>query len=256
MECEKLKVYLDKLEAQYNCEAFVESDPISIPHLFVDQQDIEISAFLSATIAWGKRSMILKNARSMVERMDMAPAAFIAGATEAEIINAASGFVHRTFNDEDFASFMLALQRLYIKWGSLGRFFEQNYASTGDIRATLALFRQEFLCAQTPARTMRQVSSIEKGSACKRLCMMLRWMVRNDDRGVDFGLWRSIPTSALYIPLDVHSARQGRALGLLSRSQDDWRAVEELTESLRQFDAQDPVRYDFALFGAGVFGEK
>lgn len=253
MEHAELKDFLDELELRYNRASFVDSDPISIPYLFDKQSDIEIAAFLTATIAWGQRPMILRNARRMVERLDMSPTAFINGATQAEIQCAASGFVHRTFNDEDFATFLSNLQRLLRKWGSLGHFFEHNYSQSGDLRRVLADFRAEFLGENPSPRTARHISSIEKGSACKRLCMMLRWMVRCDDRGVDFGLWRSIPPSALYIPLDVHSARQGRQIGLLTRSSDDWRAVEELTDRLRLFDAQDPVKYDFALFGVGVF---
>lgn len=252
MERLELKEYLDQLEVRYNRSTFIESDPVSIPHLFTAQDDIEIAAFLSATIAWGQRAMILRNARSMVERMDMSPAAFVRGASSADIERASAGFVHRTFNEVDFAEFLTLLQRFYRQWGSLGQFFEQSYLASGDLRQVLADFRAEFMLAQTLPRTTRHLSSIAKGSACKRLCMMLRWMVRRDDRGVDFGLWRSIPPSALYIPLDVHSARQGRALGLLERHADDWRAVEELTASLRGFCAADPVKYDFSLFGVGV----
>ena len=138
--------------------------------------------------------------------------------------------------------------------GGLGRFVEASYASTGDMRRVLAAFREEFFRTEHPERCRKHVSSIERGASCKRLCMYFRWMVRHDDRGVDFGLWRTIPPSALYLPLDLHTGNMGRALGLLARRQNDWRAVEEITAALRTFDADDPVRYDFALFGAGIDG--
>lgn len=247
----ELKEHLDHLADKYNRPEFIEHDPISIPHSFTEPRDIEVAAFLASTIAWGNRKMIVGNARKIIERMDGAPADFITTASTNEL-RALDGFVHRTFNDFDLRYFVLSLRAISSKYGSLGEFWQGDFLRTQDLRTTLANFRTEFLAEPYLPRTSRHVSNIERGSACKRLVMMLRWLVRTDDRGVDFGLWQQIPPSALYIPLDVHAARQGRQLGLLTRKQDDWRAVEELTSALRTLDAADPARYDFALFGLGV----
>ena len=161
--------------------------------------------------------------------------------------------MHRTFNGGDFIAFVRALRRIYSQSGSLGDFFEQQYAQSGDMRVVLSRFRREFFTVEHPARCEKHLSSIDKKAACKRLNMYLRWMVRRDSRGVDFGLWQAIPLRALYLPLDVHSGNVGRMLGLLERKQSDWKAVEEITASLREFDAHDPVRFDFSLFGAGIY---
>lgn len=249
---ESIKELLDTLAEQYNSTNFIENDPISIPHLFDKQEDIEIAALLVSLIAWGNRKVIIRNGRSMMDRLDNSPSQFLLNASSTEIRRAAAGFVHRTFNEDDFAQILTLLQRFLHKYSSLGSFFELHYLKNVDLRITLADFRSELLFGSSVARTSRHISSISSGSACKRLVMFLRWMVRSDNKGVDFGLWSAIPPSALYIPLDVHSARQGRALNLLMRKQSDWRAVEELTNSLRQFDNLDPARYDFALFGYGA----
>ena len=161
-------------------------------------------------------------------------------------------YVHRTFNGEDLRCFVLALRRLCVQSGSLGEWFQGRYVATGDMRTVLADFRREFFDFDHPQRSEKHLSSIAKGAACKRLNMYLRWMVRKDPHGVDFGLWEQIPASALYLPLDVHSGNVGRELGLLKRRQSDWKAVEEITATLREFDAADPVKYDYALFGAGI----
>ena len=161
-------------------------------------------------------------------------------------------FVHRTFNGSDLRDFVLAIRRMEQLHGGIGAFFEERYAATCDLPTVLAEFRREFFAAEHAPRCEKHLSSIERGAACKRLCMYLRWMVRRDARGVDFGLWSTIPMSALRIPLDVHVGETARALGLLTRRQNDWRAVEETTAALRRFDAADPVRFDFALFGIGV----
>lgn len=249
---ESLKELLDTLEQKYNNPSFIANDPISIPHLFDKQEDIEIAALLVSIIAWGNRKIIIRNGLSMMDRLNNSPSDFLLNASPAQIRRAASGFVHRTLNEDDFAEILTLLQRFLHKHSSLGAFFELNYLTNLDLRITLADFRSDFFLDSTVPRATRHISSIASGSACKRLAMFLRWLVRSDDRGVDFGLWRSIPPSALYIPLDVHSARQGRALNLLVRKANDWRAVEELTNSLRLLDNLDPVRYDFALFGYGV----
>ncbi len=248
----ELKARLDELTQRYNTPEFIASDPISIPHRFESAEDIEIAGFLVSLIAWGNRTMILRSADSMMQRLENSPADFVKHASPTELNRAARGFVHRTFNEVDFFEILTNLQRLVVQNGSLQSYFESQYRNSQDIRAVLSSFRSDFFNLTSPERTLRHISSIDKGSACKRLCMFLRWMVRRDDAGVDFGLWRGIPPSALYIPLDVHSARQGRHFGLLHRKSDDWKTVEELTASLREFDAADPVKYDFALFGLGV----
>ncbi len=247
----QLKETLDSLEQRYNAPSFIENDPISIPHLFSQQMDREVAGFLVSIISWGNRTMILRSGRSMVERLDGSPWEFVRCGTPQEFQRAARGFVHRTFNDEDFLEVLTLLSDFIKRYGSLGSYFEQQYTQSGDLRPVLASFYSDFFAPSTPCRTRRHISSIARGSACKRLCMYLRWMVRRDGK-VDFGLWREIPPSALYIPLDVHSARQGRDFGLLTRRQNDWRAVEELTTALRELDRCDPTKYDFALFGVGV----
>jgi uncharacterized protein (TIGR02757 family) len=252
---------LERLHDRYNTAAFVADDPVSVPHRFSAQNDIEIAGFLAATIAWGNRKAIVKNAGRMIDLMGGAPYDFVMNASQGEL-DGVSGFVHRTFNGGDLCSFLLALRHIYSEFGSMRGFFEGEYARSasgsdtgeGDIRRVIARFRQEFFVPQHPVRCEKHLGSIDRGAACKRTNMFLRWMVRRDDRGVDFGLWRGIPPSALYLPLDVHSAATARSLGLLQRRQNDWRAVEEVTRSLREFDPADPVKYDFALFGAGIDG--
>lgn len=196
--------------------------------------------------------MIVRNGLRLMRLMDDAPADFVRGASERELMRL-DGFVHRTFQSCDLRDFVTALRRMIAQWGSLGNFFEERYAATGDMRRVLADFRREFFSAPHQLRCEKHVSDIVRGAACKRLNMYLRWMVRRDGRGVDFGLWRRIPMSALYLPLDLHSGRVARGLGLLARRTDDWRAVEEVTARLREFDPEDPVRYDYALFGAGMY---
>ena len=231
MEFEPLRELLETLYDRYNRTEFIAPDPISVPHRFEGREDREIAGFLSATIAWGNRRAIVGNACRMMSYMDNAPADFVKNASEEEL-RKLTVCVHRTFNGEDLIAYVRALRSLFRRYGSLGEFFAEPH----------------------PIRSEKHLSSIDKGSACKRLNMFLRWMVRRDDRGVDFGLWRSIPMSALYLPLDLHSGDVARTLGLLVRRQNDWRAVEEVTAVLRTFDPEDPVRYDFALFGAGMDG--
>lgn len=248
-----LKELLDHLHDKYNSPAFIENDPISIPHMFTETEDREIAGFLASTIAWGNRKAIVKSGRRMVEFMDGRPYDFTMDASEAEL-DSLDKYVHRTFNGRDFRDFILALRRFYNDFGGLGGFFQDRYEESGDMRTVLSGFRREFFGCEHDRHCEKHVSSIDKKAACKRLNMYLRWMVRDDGRGVDFGIWKRIPSSALYLPLDVHSGNMGRSLGLLTRGQDDWRAVEEITASLREFDPADPVKYDFALFGAGIDG--
>lgn len=248
---EPLRELLERLHDKYNRPEFIPDDPISVPHRYAGRADREIAGFFAATIAWGNRKAIVRSGHRLMRYMDDAPADFVRNASERELA-AISPFVHRTFNGQDLRDFVLALRSLGERFGGIGSFFESRYMATGSLPEVLGEFRREFFSAAHAPRCEKHVSSIGKGAACKRLCMYLRWMVRRDDRGVDFGEWTAIPMSALYLPLDVHAGDMGRALGLLGRRQNDWRAVEEITGALRAFDAADPVRYDFALFGAGI----
>ncbi|MDR0511170.1 MAG: TIGR02757 family protein [Rikenellaceae bacterium] len=251
MERQELGELLEVLYRKYNAPDFIEHDPISIPHRYTRKEDIEISGFLSATIAWGNRKAIVRSCGRMMEFLDNAPHDFVVNASERELAMLHS-YVHRTFNGDDLTVFVLALRQLIVRHGSLGRYFEQQWRELGDMRRVLSRFRADFFVAEHPRRAEKHLSSIDKGAACKRLNMFLRWMVRRDGHGVDFGLWDFIPTSALYLPLDVHSGNVGRELGLLRRSQNDWKSVEEITSALAAFDPEDPVRFDFSLFGAGI----
>ena len=257
---------LEALHDRYNNEAFIERDPISVPHSFTNPIDREIAGFLAATIAWGNRQAIVKSAHRMMRYMDNAPEEFVRNATDGapyEFTMGASDkelrglerYVHRTFNGTDLKDFVRGLRHILNEWGSVGNYFETRYAEHGDLRPVLSDFRRDFFAIDHDKHSEKHLSSIDKGAACKRLCMYLRWFVRHDDRGVDFGLWRRIPMSALYMPLDIHTGRMGRNLGLLSRKQSDWKAVEELTASLRELSADDPVRYDYSLFGLGITGD-
>lgn len=249
----ELRELLERLHDRYNRPEFIADDPIAVPHRYADRADREIAGFFSATIAWGNRRAIVRSGHRLMGYMDDAPADFVRHASERELARLAA-FAHRTFNGRDVRDFVLALRRIDTLYGGIGAFFESRYAAAGDLPAVLADFRREFFRAEHAPRCEKHLSSIEKGAACKRLCMYLRWMVRCDDRGVDFGMWTGIPMAALRLPLDVHAGEMGRALGLLSRRQNDWRAVEEITAALRAFDPADPVRFDYALFGAGIDG--
>lgn len=250
---DELRELLERLHDRYNRAEFIDEDPISVPHRFADRKDREIAGFLAATIAWGNRKSIVRNGHRMMHCMDDAPADFVKNASEREL-QSLSSFVHRTFNGSDLRDFVLALRSLEVNYGGIGAFFEERYLATGSLPQVFADFREEFFSVAHAPRCEKHLSSVVKGSACKRLCMYLRWMVRHDDRGVDFGEWRRIPMSALYLPLDVHAGNMGRALGLLHRTQNDWKAVEEITASLREADPLDPIRYDFSLFAAGIDG--
>ena len=253
MSHDEMRELLERLHDEFNNENFIEADPISVPHSFSATPDREIAGFLAATIAWGNRRAIVKSAHRMMHYMDNAPYDFVMNASDKEIEKLCS-YVHRTFNGGDFQDFVRSLRHIYRGWGSMGNYFEQGYIKHQDLRPVLSEFRRDFLSIPHNTHADKHLSSIDKGAACKRLCMYLRWMVRHDDYGVDFGLWRKIPMSALYMPLDIHTGRMGRSLGLLQRKQSDWKAVEELTATLRRFSEDDPVRYDYALFGVGISG--
>ncbi|MBQ3259808.1 MAG: TIGR02757 family protein [Alistipes sp.] len=250
---EELRDLLETLHDRYNRPEFIENDPISVPHSFSSRDDREVAGLLASTIAWGNRKAIVKSAHRMMQYMDNAPADFVRNASERELALLES-YVHRTFNGRDFIDFVRGVRGMCERFGGIGNFVEERYEVTGSMAQVLSDFRREFFACDHNPHCEKHLSSIDKGAACKRLNMYFRWFVRRDERGVDFGEWRRVPMSALYLPLDVHTGNMGRALGLLSRRQSDWKATVEITESLREFDAEDPVRFDFSLFGAGIDG--
>jgi uncharacterized protein (TIGR02757 family) len=246
-----IKDFLEEKTSLYNRAEFSASDPIQVPHSFSHALDIEIAALLTATLAWGQRKTIVSKAFKLLGIMDNHPYKFIRNLGPGDEKQLAC-FCHRTFNGTDTICFMQSLKGILLRYGSLQGLFEGLFMKTRNIRDTLILFRNIFLTSDFPVRTAKHIADVSHGASAKRLNMFLRWMVRYDNRGVDFGLWRKIPPAALHIPLDVHSSAVARKLGLLKRTQNDWRAVEELTGVLRTFDPDDPVKYDFALFGLGV----
>lgn len=246
----ELKNFLDEKVDFYNRPSFIEHDPISIPHLYAQKEDIEISGFLAATIAWGNRKMIIRNSARMMEILEDSPFDFIVNSSDCEL-DQAIRFVHRTFNSVDLAYFLKALRHIYRNIGGLETIFE-IYKTSDSLQPAIHELHKIFFELPHKRRTERHVSDPFKGSAAKRINMYLRWMIRKDDRGVDFGIWKNISPSILSCPLDVHSGNVARKLGLLHRKQNDAKAVRELDEVLRQFDCKDPVKYDFALFGLGV----
>lgn len=251
MNQNQLKEFLDFKVAQYNQPEFIESDPIQIPHLFRQKEDIEIAGFLTATIAWGNRKSILKNANAMMQIMDHAPYDFLNNAEKSDFENLPL-FVHRTFNRIDLQFFLKSLQSIYKKHNGLESVFTK-YTSEKSTQEAIHQFKKVFFELPHPLRTEKHVSDPLKNSAAKRLNMFLRWMVRKDENYVDFGLWKNIAPAALSCPLDVHSGNIARKLGLLKRKQNDAKAVNELDVNLRNLSPIDPVKYDFALFGLGVF---
>ena len=242
--------FLEEKYYQYNQPSFIESDPISVPHRFTLKQDIEIAGFLSATIAWGNRKSIVSNASRLIGMMGNSPYDFLLNAKSCEF-KPFLKFAHRTFNGDDCLFFITSLQRIYRQYHSL----EPLFSTLNDNGAahSISSFRATFLAVDHLPRSEKHISNPIAGSATKRINMFLRWMIRRDSRGVDFGLWPSIDTSNLICPLDVHVGNVARKLGLLQRISNDWKAAEELTANLRKFDPGDPVKYDFALFGLGVF---
>ncbi len=251
MNQKELKEFLDTKVLQYNNRDFIESDPIQIPHLFQKKEDIEIIGFLIATIAWGNRKSIIKNGNRLVDIMGNSPHDFVLNYTT-EDSKYLSGFVHRTFNELDLNYFIIALKHIYIHHEGLEAVFS-NPSKNNTLQHSIHQFKKTFFSLPHLTRTEKHVSDPLKNSAAKRINMFLRWMVRNDNMGVDFGIWKSISPSFLSCPLDVHSGNVARKLGLLNRKQNDAKALAELDTSLRKLDPIDPVKYDFALFGLGVF---
>jgi uncharacterized protein (TIGR02757 family) len=231
--------------------SFIEDDPISIPHLFTHRPDVEVAGLFAATLAWGQRPTILRNAHSLMQRMDMAPHSYVLHASASDL-ESLSGFVHRTFMAQDAKWFVLALRRIYAEKDSLEDVFIDGMEGQTDTAQAISRFRALMLREPHDRRSVKHVADPMAGSAAKRINMFLRWMVRNDGRGVDLGIWNRIPTSRLSCPLDVHSGRTARQLGLLHRTADDQKAVQELDVALRIYDPIDPVKYDFALFGLSM----
>lgn len=247
-----LKELLDEKYDLYDRPEFIESDPIQVPHLFTSKEDIEIAGFLTATIAWGQRKSIIANAHRLMQIMGNSPYDFVLKASSIHL-EKVDNFVHRTFQGSDCSYFIHSLKNIYTHHGGLKNVFESNFLQTNNIADTLVAFRKVFFETDCLPRTYKHVSDVSKGASAKRLNMFLRWMVRIDSRGVDFGLWKNIPASALFLPLDLHTGNVARKLGLLTRKQNDWKSVIEITERLRDFDPNDPVKYDYALFGLGIF---
>ncbi len=253
MDNDELGEFLEEKYRLYNRQDFIDSDPIQIPHRFSKKEDIEISAFLASTIAWGQRKTIINNANKLMDWMDESPHDFILNFEEQDLIPFEK-FVHRTFNGGDCITFLNALQHIYKNKGGLETVLAKSFQSDSKVQGQgWHLFKEIFFDIPHLSRTRKHLPDPLKGSAAKRMNMFLRWMVRKDKQSVDFGIWNAISPSDLYLPLDVHTSRVGRKLGLIQRKQDDWKTVVELTNRLKEFDTEDPVKFDFALFGLGVF---
>lgn len=253
---DSLKDFFDSKVAAYNHPAFIKDDPVCIPHLFTKKQDIEIAAFFAAIFAWGNRTTIIQKSKELMLRMDESPHEFVL-AVEPAKMKALQGFKHRTFKDDDLYYFIEFLHQHYRQYDSLEDAFTKDVAISpsvngGYVGSCLVGFRRYFFAAEHLKRTEKHIASPEWNSSCKRLNMFLRWMVRKDKKGVDFGIWKKIKPAQLICPIDVHVARVAKRFNLLQRSQTDWQAAIELTNYLRKLDANDPVKYDFALFGLGV----
>jgi uncharacterized protein (TIGR02757 family) len=249
-DTDELRDFLNIKAEQFNSADFIEHDPIAIPHQFSKKEDIEIAGFLVATIAWGNRKSILNNGIKLMKLMGDDPHHFVMNYSKKEL-KALGSFVHRTFNGEDVVFFMQALRHIYQKHNGLESAFTSGMQGE-DASHAISNFKKIFFEIEHPSRTTKHISDPISGSSAKRLNMYLRWMCRKDNKGVDFGIWDTIPMSKLSIPLDVHTGNISRKLGLLTRTQNDWKAVQELNTSLRYYDPVDPVKYDFALFGLGA----
>lgn len=245
--------FLQEKYLQYNTSNFIEDDPISIPHQYSNPKDIEIAGLFSSILAWGNRKSIIKNALSLMERMDNDPYNFILDHSSADRKNVA-GFKHRTFNELDVMSFFKGLQQLYKNNDSLGIYFKSLFDQGLTQGEVFNRFKIDFFKNPFADRSLKHLPDPLKGSAAKRMCMYFRWMVRKDKNSVDFGIWNDLISPAkLHLPLDVHTGNVSRSLGLLCRTQNDWKAVSEITENLKLIDPNDPVKFDFALFGLGVY---
>lgn len=252
MRRDELKAFLEEKYLEYNRPDFIATDPICIPHLFTEKEDIEIAGLLTALIAWGRRDLIIRSARKLMDLMGNAPYVFVMEATE-EDLQLLQGFVYRTFQGPDGYAIVKGLRRIYREMGGLEAVMtlqpehDSTWHAICNLRAAM-LGHPGFT-----ARTQKHLANPAKGSSAKRLNMFLRWMVRKDKRGVDFGIWNNMRPDQLICPLDVHTGNVSRKVGLLKRKQNDWKAAMELTAALRDMDPEDPVKYDFSLFGLGIF---
>jgi uncharacterized protein (TIGR02757 family) len=248
----KLMAFLNEKVDYYNQPSFIQNDPVSIPHLFSKKQDIEIAGFFAAIFSWGNRTTIINKSKELMHLMDMAPYDFIKNHSANDLKNLLN-FKHRTFNADDLLFFIEFFHRHYKTNKTLETAFSKHISQKDEtVEKALIGFRNYFFSEEHLKRTEKHIATPSNGSTCKRLNMFLRWMVRKDNQGVDFGIWENINPSQLICPLDVHVVRVAKHLGLLHRKQADWQSALELTESLRTFDPEDPVKYDFALFGLGV----
>jgi uncharacterized protein (TIGR02757 family) len=252
MTAGNLRQFLNKKVDEFNQPSFVMEDPIAIPHLFTSKQDIEIAAFFAAIFSWGNRTTIIQKTKELMTRMDMSPHEFCTNYNKKDL-KRLKGFKHRTFNEEDLVYFVEFFHHHYRKWNSLETAFSKWIGRHAvNIEDSLNGFKKYFFTLEHLRRTEKHVSSPMQKSTCKRMNMFLRWMVRKDTKGVDFGIWQKISPSQLICPIDVHVARVARRLGLLKRKQTDWLSAIELTDNLKKLDANDPVKYDFALFSLGA----
>ncbi len=248
---EELKDFLNEKVTQYNHPRFIASDPIQVPHGYSFKEDIEISGFLTSTIAWGNRKMIINNAQKLMQLLGNSPYDFILNHKE-QHLTPLENFVHRTFNGTDLKYFIKSLNNIYTRHNGLEAIFNA-YAEEGSLQNAIHKFKKVFFEIEHVQRTQKHISDPAKGSAAKRINMFLRWMVRQDAVGVDFGIWNNLSPRQLSCPLDTHSGNVARKLGLLQRKQNDAKALFELDTFLRKLDPHDPVKYDYALFGLGVF---
>ncbi len=253
---ETIVALLNSKVEQYNRSEFIANDPISIPHLFTKKQDIEIMGFWAAILAWGQRKTIINKCHELIRYMDGSPHDFILNHSESDL-KPFLNFKHRTFNATDTLYFIHFFKKYYQKHDSLESVFARVvFPDSANVEYGLNYFYNYFFFDEAaPAHTRKHIAAPKRGSSCKRINMFLRWMVRQDDKGVDFGIWQQIRSSQLVCPCDVHVDRVGRALGLIQRKSTDWQTAVELTETLKLLDPNDPVKYDFALFGLGVEGE-
>jgi uncharacterized protein (TIGR02757 family) len=249
---DELKDFLDKKVDQYNRVEFITSDPVSIPHQFAIKEDIEIAGFLTATLSWGNRTSIIQRASRLMQLLEQSPYLFIMESGD-EDMNRFKQFVHRTFNGNDCTYFISALKNIYIHHGGLESIFNEMILKGFTLKESIIHFRKTFFEFPHLKHAEKHVADPSKNACAKRINMFLRWMIRNDKRGVDFGIWKTIQPSMLFCPLDIHTGNVCRKLGLLTRKANDWKSVEELTRRLRTLDPDDPVKYDFALFGLGIF---
>ena len=252
LQINDIKEFLDFKVLKFSNQLYIDSDPIQIPHRFSSIPNIEGSAFLTAQLAWGNRKAIIKAADKLMSIMDNNPHEWIMNAEKSDF-EKLNEFVYRTFNSTDLLFYVARLQEILKEHATLGNYFQHLYFSSNkNVKEMLGNFHLQFM-QNAPQRSRKHLANVNAGSAGKRLNMFLRWMIRSDESKIDFGLWNFIQPSELFLPLDVHSGRVARKLGLLSRNANDWKSVELITLKLQEFDPVDPIKYDIALFGLGVF---